>query len=153
MLESTMTRVSFRRIGRVRKVTEPEHTRRRIVRQPVGHPIRTGERANRAIVPRHAPATGEWRGTAQVHRSAGKAYPRATVSCYGAPSAAARQENAELPADPRMLEMLSYHRDAELYGAWLWTERIRDLADGRIVRDVTAPSRPALHLASDADPA
>jgi len=35
VLVSTMTRVSFRRIGRVRKVTEPEHTRRRIARQQV----------------------------------------------------------------------------------------------------------------------
>ena len=133
-----------------------------------------------------------------------------------------------MPVDPRMIEMLSYYRDAELHGAslllrllkmtrelpevqvkltlhvaqetrhaWLWTERIRELggwpverypildllaelnavrkltvvmvthstfgatyghrtielADGRIVRDVTAPSRPALHLVSDADPA
>jgi ABC-type uncharacterized transport system ATPase component len=31
--------------------------------------------------------------------------------------------------------------------------RTIELADGRIVRDVAAPSRPKLHLVSDADPA
>jgi hypothetical protein len=56
---------------------------------------------------------------------------------------------------PEVQVKLTLHVAQETRHAWLWTygRRTIELADGRVVRDVTAPSRPVLHLVSDADPA
>jgi len=56
---------------------------------------------------------------------------------------------AELNAVRKLTVVMVTH---STFGA-TYGHRTIELADGRVVRDVTAPSRPALHLVSDADPA
>jgi putative ABC transport system ATP-binding protein len=56
---------------------------------------------------------------------------------------------AELNAARKLTIVMVTH---STFGA-MYGHRTIELADGRVVRDVTAPSRPTLHLVSDADPA
>jgi len=110
VLDSTMTIVSFRRIGRARRVTQREHTRRTNGGQQVGDRISCGIRANRSIVPRLTPWDGENDVCAPGHRPGVPA--REGLVLWPGSHRSRVLRRTPMPADPRMLEMLSYYRDA-----------------------------------------
>jgi putative ABC transport system ATP-binding protein len=111
---------------------------------------RARERARaRAVRPLRRRAAAHGHRARARHRAAHPSRGRADRQPGFAHRQAILDLLAELNATRKLTVVMVTH---STFGA-TYGHRTIELADGRIVRDVTAPFRPALHLVSDADPA